>query len=57
MPTTKNKKGWEIFVSKQKCDNCGKLAYHLPKFCSNNPQRKIELAEAALAKTKAEADK
>ena len=44
-----------MFVSQQKCSHCGKLAYHLPKFCPENPQRKIELAEATLAKAKADA--
>ena len=57
MPTKKNKKGFKMFVSQQKCDHCGKLAYHLPKFCPNNPKRKLELAERALAKAKAEASK
>ena len=57
MPTKKNKQGWERFVSKQKCSHCGKLAFHLPKFCPKNPQRKIERAEAALEKAKAEVSK
>ena len=57
MPTKKNKRGWEVFVSQQKCGHCGKLVYHLPKFCPDNPRRKLELAEKALAKAKAEANK
>ena len=57
MPTKKNKRGLEIFVSKQQCNHCGKAAYHLPAFCPENPQRKIEIAEARLAKAKADAGK
>ena len=57
MPTKKSKYGKEFFVSQQKCGHCGKLAYHPPKFCPDNPQRKLELAERVLAKAKAEASK
>ena len=57
MPTKKSKYGKEFFVSKQKCGHCGKLVVHLPKFCPDNPKRKLELAEKALAKAKEEASK
>ena len=57
MPTKTNRKGMEFFVSQHKCGHCGKLAYYLPKFCPDNPQRKLELTERALAKAKAEASK
>ena len=43
MPTKKSKYGKEFFVSKQ--------------FCPDNPKRKLELAEKALAKAKEEASK
>ena len=57
MPTKRSKNGKEFFVRQQKCGHCGKLAYHLPKFCPDNLQRTLELAERALAKAKAEASK
>ena len=57
MPTKTNRKGMEFFVSQQMCSHCGKLAYNLQKFCPDNPQPKLQLAERALAKTKAEVRK
>ena len=57
MLTKKSKYGKEFFVSQQKCGHCGKLVRHLPKFCPENPKRKLELAETALAKAKTEASK
>ena len=57
MPTKTIRKGLKFFVGQQKCGHCGKLAYHLPKICPNNPQRKLELSERVLAKAKAEASK
>ena len=54
MPTKKNQRGFEFFVSQQKCGYCGKLVHHLPEFCKENPKRKaIREAEAALIKAKA----
>ena len=56
MPTKKNVRGHEFFVSKQKCGHCGKVGWHLPAFCQEAPNRKaIKDAEAALEKAKANA--
>ena len=57
MSTRKNKKRWELFLSKQKCGHCEKPVNHLPDFCSENPKRKMTLLEATLAKAKADTDK